>query len=108
MVLLADGPVFPERWLHPAESAPDVESAPVGPPGGSPLPGGPTGNAVSDGDVLCLPLDGSVRLEAMERRILTEALARNGNNVSLAARVLGTSREKWRYRVQKHGLKASD
>ncbi|MCB0562551.1 MAG: hypothetical protein KDD09_26550, partial [Phaeodactylibacter sp.] len=60
------------------------------------------------GDRICLPLDGSLTLEAMERSILTEALARNDDNVSLTARVLGTSREKLRYRVQKYGLQAND
>jgi len=44
----------------------------------------------------------------MERAILSEALSRNEDNVSLAARVLGTTREKLRYRVNKYGLKASD
>ena len=64
--------------------------------------------AVADGDRLCLDLDGSISLDEMERRILSEALARNGDNVSLTARVLGTTREKLRYRVQKYGLKTSD
>lgn len=44
----------------------------------------------------------------MERRILSEALARNSDNVSLTDRVLGSTREKLRYRVQKYGLKTSD
>jgi two-component system, NtrC family, response regulator AtoC len=44
----------------------------------------------------------------MERAILKEALERNAENVSLTARILGTTRERLRYRVQKYGLKASD
>jgi two-component system response regulator AtoC len=44
----------------------------------------------------------------MEQRILGEALRRNGDNVSRTARVLGTTREKLRYRVHKYGLKTSD
>lgn len=47
-------------------------------------------------------------LDEMERRILGEALSGNGDNLSLPARVLGTTREKLRYRVQKYGLKTSD
>jgi two-component system response regulator AtoC len=47
-------------------------------------------------------------LDEMEQRILGEALSRNSDNVSLTARVLGTTREKLRYRVQKYGLKTSD
>jgi two-component system response regulator AtoC len=57
---------------------------------------------------LCLPLDGSLGLDELERRILAEALARNGDNVSLTAQVLGTTREKLRDRVQKYGLRTSD
>ncbi|MCB1876995.1 MAG: sigma-54-dependent Fis family transcriptional regulator [Chromatiales bacterium] len=94
-VLLADGPQFPERWLNLGDAkASGVSSSEV------------INNP--QGDRICLPLDGSLTLEAMERSILTEALARNDDNVSLTARVLGTSREKLRYRVQKYGLKAND
>lgn len=93
-VLLADGPVFPERWLHLGIH--DVTGKP-------PMPG-----PRIDANSICLPLDGSVSLDSMERSILTEALMRNDDNVSLTARVLGTTREKLRYRVQKYGLKTSD
>lgn len=93
-VLLADGPVFPERWLHLDDVPPVRASAPTG--------------AHVEGDRICLPLDGSLSLDAMERSILIEALARNAENVSLTARVLHTTREKLRYRVQKYGLKTSD
>ena len=93
-VLLADGPVFPERWLN-LEGRETV--------GSDTSPG-----AEADSERICLPLDGSISLDDMERTILTEALQRNGDNVSLTARVLGTTREKLRYRVQKYGLKTSD
>ena len=93
-VLLADGPVFPERWLH----LDDATGAATGQPPG----------AVTEENRLCLPLDGSLSLDAMERTILSEVLLRNAENVSLTARVLGTTREKLRYRVQKYGLKVSD
>jgi two-component system response regulator AtoC len=89
-VLLAEGTVFPERWLHLTETAPIAALS--------------TANAES----LCLPMDGSLSLEAMEQRIISEALARNESNVSLTARVFGTTREKLRYRIQKYGLKATD
>jgi two-component system response regulator AtoC len=93
-VLLADGPVFPERWLHlDSRESTDNDT---------------DSGVLSDDERICLPLDGSVSLEEMERSILTEALKRNSDNVSLTARVLGTTREKLRYRVQKYGLKTSD
>ncbi len=93
-VLLADGPDFPERWLHLASHT-GADS-------------GASSGTWIEGDRVCFPLDGSVSLDAMERTILTEALRRNDDNVSRTARVLGTTREKLRYRVQKYGLKTSD
>jgi two-component system response regulator AtoC len=89
-VLLSEGTVFPERWLHLAET---LAITPL-----------PTPNS----DSLCLPMDGSMSLDAMEQHIISEGLARNELNVSLTARVFGTTREKLRYRIQKYGLKATD
>jgi len=94
-VLLADGPEFPERWLHLGD-------------GGAPSDTPVSETAETVGGRLCLPLDGEMTLDDMERLILCEALRRNTDNVSLTARVLGTTREKLRYRVQKYGLKTSD
>jgi two-component system response regulator AtoC len=90
-VLLAEGTVFPDTWLYlgAAEATGPVD-------------------AVASGPSLCLPLDGSMSFDDMERRIITEALARHGANVSLTARSFGTTREKLRYRVQKYGLKTQD
>ena len=59
-------------------------------------------------NAIWLPMDGNVSFEAMERRILTEALTRRRSPVSLTARVFGTTREKLRYRAQKYGLEATD
>lgn len=93
-VLLSEGAVFPERWLHLDGNLAGAAEAESG--------------AQTNGDRICLPLDGSISLDDMERSILIEALMRNDDNVSLTARVLGTTREKLRYRVQKFGLKTSD
>ena len=57
---------------------------------------------------LRFPLDGSLSLEEMERKIVAEALERAGHNVTAAARLLGTSRETLRYRVNKYGLKSEE
>lgn len=89
-VLLSDSSVFPARWLHLDAVA---NSSPV---------------QLAGGSGITLPLDGSLSLDAMEKAILAEALARNGSNVSRTARVLGTTREKLRYRVGKYQLKAND
>jgi two-component system response regulator AtoC len=85
-VLFAEDEVFPEQWLQlggPSEpSEPRVE-----------------------GDAISIPLDGSMSLDAMERFIIQTALERNEQNVTAAARALGTTRETLRYRVQKYNLK---
>ena len=43
-------------------------------------------------------------LEAVEREMITGALARAGNNKSAAARLLGVSRAQLYSRLEKHGL----
>lgn len=52
-----------------------------------------------------IPLDGSLSLHEMEKFIIQEALARCDANVTAAARMLGTTRETLRYRVQKYHLR---
>jgi two-component system response regulator AtoC len=91
-VLFSDSEVFPEQWLQLggpaiASSAPAIEM---------------------EGDRLCLPLDGSMALDEMDRYIIQTALERNHFNVTATARALGTTRETLRYRVQKYGLKSAD
>src|SRR5262249_51430534 len=43
-------------------------------------------------------------LDAAERQMILEALARSGNNKSAAARLLGLTRAQLRSRLEKHGL----
>jgi DNA-binding NtrC family response regulator len=87
-VLFASGPVLPVKWLQLA-----------------PLPGS-DGVAASrvEGDYLQLPLDGSMRLDDMDRFIIETTLNRHDRNVTAAARALGTTRNTLRYRIQKYGL----
>jgi transcriptional regulator with PAS, ATPase and Fis domain len=87
-VLFSDGSTFPARWLQ--------------------LPGRiENGSEPSvDGDVLTLPLDGSMSLEDMDRYIVRTALERTDYNLTAAARNLGTTRQTLRYRAQKYALKA--
>ena len=85
-VLFADGEVLPEEWLQ----LPDPTAA------------RPTAKAGED--VIQLPLDGSMKLDEMERFVIARILERCGGNVAAAARVLGVTRQTLRYRIQKHGL----
>ena len=52
---------------------------------------------------LVLPPEG-VSLEALERSLLEQALARTGGNKAQAAALLGLTRNTLRYRLEKHGL----
>ena len=44
------------------------------------------------------------KLRRLERHLLQQALERTGNNQSKAAKLLNLSRDRLRYRLQKHGL----
>ena len=84
-VLLATGDVFPEQWLQ----LPNLSSQ--------------SSSATENG--IFLPLDGTLTIQEMEKYIIQEVLDRTDNNVTAAARMLGTTRETLRYRVQKYHLK---
>ena len=56
------------------------------------------------GDVQIDFPDGGLALEAVERALIVAALAKAGGNQSAAARLLGTSRDTLRYRIEKFGL----
>jgi DNA-binding NtrC family response regulator len=86
-VLFADSEVFPLQWLQLARAPAEAVTAPV-----------------TEGERLCLPLDGSMALDEMDRHIIQTALERHRYNVTATARALGTTRETLRYRIQKYGL----
>jgi two-component system, NtrC family, response regulator AtoC len=90
-VLFAAGSVFPVEWLQ-------LGAAPANPQ--------PRAEVASD--QICLPLDGSMALEDMDRHIIQTALERHHHNVTATARALRTTRETLRYRIQKCGLAPSD
>ena len=92
-VLLSDTQTIAAHWLQlqPARRPAQSESV-----------------TTDDGRGLHLPLDGSLSLDDMEKRIISEALERSDNNVTAAARLLGTSRETLRYRVNKYGFKSEE
>jgi DNA-binding NtrC family response regulator len=87
-VLLSRGSRLETRWLQLANAnagAPQVE-----------------------GDSLCFPLNGSVTLDDMERRMIEEALRRYQGNVTRSAEMLGISRQTLRYRIEKHHIDTAD
>jgi two-component system response regulator AtoC len=86
-VLFADGDTLPEQWLQLEQPAARDDAA------------------GENGDVLRLPLDGSMALDDMDRHIIKTVLERNNYNVTAAARALNTTRETLRYRIEKYGLK---
>lgn len=59
---------------------------------------------VASGNAVVIPLDGSVTLDEAEMRLIDAVLEREGGNVVASARLLGTTREKLRYRLQKHNI----
>ena len=91
-VLFATDQRFPLDWLQlgAVVSAGDVKGA-----------------SIRD-EALCLPLDGSMGLDDMVGCIIETTLARHGNNVAETSRVLKTTREKVRYRIEKYNIKVSE
>jgi len=88
-VLLSDGDTLSEDWLQlsGADRSPTVEAG---------------------ADRVCVPIDGTMTLDEMDRVIVARALELARNNVTQAARLLGTTRQTMRYRIQKHGLQGVD
>jgi len=91
-VLLSETQTIAAHWLQLQPSPGTAHSPPISAAGGG----------------LHIPLDGSLNLDDMERKIVSEALERSDYNVTAAARLLGTSRETLRYRVNKYGLKSEE
>ena len=91
-VLFSEGERFPADWLQLESNA---------------VSKGPDSGAHIEGNRLCLPMDGSMALDDMDRYIIKTALEHHGYNVTATARALGTTRETLRYRIQKYGLKQS-
>ncbi|MCB1859314.1 MAG: sigma-54-dependent Fis family transcriptional regulator [Gammaproteobacteria bacterium] len=83
-VLLSRGSKFEHRWLQLNTVNTECE--------------------MMDGNRVCFPLDGSISLDAIEHRLIKEALKRSGDNVTRAAARLGISRQTMRYRIEKHRI----
>ncbi|MGD8630502.1 MAG: sigma-54 dependent transcriptional regulator [Gammaproteobacteria bacterium] len=92
-VLFATDHRFPVEWLQLGSLMPAA---------------GVAGGAAVEGDRLCLPLDGSMGLDDMVGRIIEVMLMQHGGNVAETSRVLKTTREKVRYRIEKYNIKVSE
>ena len=69
------------------------------------FPGPPAADAASAGPAqVTFVLDGSQSLEQMEAELVRRALLASGGNLQSAARLLRTTRETMRYRIQKYEL----
>ncbi len=84
-VLFSDGETFPVQWLQLPSMVSNEKPA-------------------NDKNTICLPLDGSMALDDMDKFIIKTALERADNNLTAAARALGATRETLRYRVRKYNL----
>jgi transcriptional regulator with PAS, ATPase and Fis domain len=86
-VLLASDEQLPEQWLQLSNPSPISDSY------------------FNPNNGIFLPLDGSLSLQDIEKYVIQEVLNRTDENVTAAARMLGTTRETLRYRVQKYNLR---
>ena len=66
--------------------------------------GKPVEKVTVDSTHIHLPIDGSMALDDMDKFIIQTVLERAANNLTAAARALGTTRETLRYRVKKYQL----
>ena len=87
-VLLASDEQLPEHWLQLSQA-----TAAQAEPAKMPENG------------ILLPLDGSLSLQEIEKYVIQEVLNRTDENVTAAARMLGTTRMTLRYRIQKYNLR---
>jgi two-component system response regulator AtoC len=92
-VLLTDGERFPVEWLQLGQPSRTDDRSPI--------------RAVDSGSVR-LPVDGSLSLDDMEKLIIEQVLDRTHSNVSAAARMLGTTRQTLRYRIEKHHIEVPE
>lgn len=87
-VLLSPGKTLDPRWLQLTQVERPATSV--------------------DDNHICFPIDGSVTLDEVERRMIEEALRRENGNVTRAAGRLGVSRQTMRYRVDKHHIESDE
>ncbi len=85
------------EWIRLGDLPAGVRGSSAGSPGGS--------VSLSHERVLVGSAEaGEDKLDSMERQMLQQAIDEHGGNVSAAAKALGVSRGRLRYRMKKHGL----
>lgn len=104
-VMLSTSNILPEQWLQlQAASLPEMQEST--PPSSLPAPfAAPLPSIEQNADSICFPLDGSQGLDEMVGEIISRMLEKHDGNVTEVARVLNTTREKIRYRIEKYGLR---
>jgi len=92
-VLLSDDDRLPIEWLQLGRQSQTTEKPAL---------------TTLDSDSLHLPIDGNLSLDEMEKLIIERVLERSHSNVSAAARILGTTRQTLRYRIEKHHIELTE
>lgn len=93
-VLLSEGSNFPTEWMQLNTQKYNHTEV-----------GGSLPEENKAADSVTIPLDGSMSLEKIEQTVILSMLKQCDSNVSKAARKLGVSREKLRYRIKKYNQK---
>ncbi len=88
-VILSTSSVLPEQWLQ-LQANTETTAA---------------NNCHEHSGDICFPADGTMGLDEMTSEIVRTMLDKYDNNVSEVARILKTTREKIRYRVEKYQLR---
>ena len=103
-VILSTSSQLPEQWL-PCKTQP-LETNTLASFGGQSANTTQAGNVVQSQKLdLQFPTDGSMGLDDMESEIIKKMLETYNGNVTEVARVLKTTREKIRYRIEKYHLR---
>ncbi len=93
-VLLSTDNILPAKWLQLGQlnASANIHN---------------TEDEQSPNSSITISIDGTLSLDEIESNIIRKALAESENNVTEAARLLRTTRETLRYRIQKHGIDIS-
>lgn len=104
-VLLSSDETFPTKWLQLSDSA--SEKSIKATEEGEAEEIREEVKTKTPADHITIPLDGTMALDEMDSHIIQMALELNDFNITETSRVLGTTRETLRYRIQKYDLKTS-